>query len=178
MRIISGYAKGRSLQGPKDDSVRPTTDRVRESLFGILGDFSECVVVDGFAGTGALGCEALSRGAEFVYFFDKAPASIEVIEENLSRLEAADDAKVIGVPFIRGLARLEHEPDVVFLDPPYNKGLLLPALEALGSHPRVTARALVVVEQSTKEPPAEHEAFELDDERVYGDTRIRFLLRK
>lgn len=178
MRIISGYARGRTLAGPSDNRVRPTTARVRESLFAIMGDFADCVVVDGFAGTGALGCEALSRGADYVYFFDKSPSSIEVIEENVGRIGAEDITRIIGVSFTKGLKVLEHEPDIIFLDPPYDQGLLAPALDALANCERITAQALLVVEQSTKEPVSDHPAFEVDDERIYGDTRIRFLLRK
>ncbi len=178
MRIISGFAKGQTLATPSNDRVRPTTDRVRESLFAILGRFDEAVVFDGFAGTGALGCEALSRGADFAYFADKHSASIALVEENLERIGATELAKVLAMPFERALTQLEHEPDVVFLDPPYDQGLAQAALETMSQAAKITTACLVVVEQSTDEEPAEHAEFDLDDERIYGSTRIRFLLRK
>lgn len=178
MRIIAGSYKGRKLASPNDDRVRPTTDRVRESLFSILGDFSDCVVVDGFAGTGALGIEALSRGADYCYFFDPSYASILLVEENIDRVGASERASIYKVSFDKGLELLESEPDVLFLDPPYGSSLAQSALESMAKCEWVTARALVVVEQSSTDKPVEHEAFELDDERLFGDTRMRFLLRR
>ena len=178
MRIISGYARGQKLATPPNNQIRPTTDRVRESLFAILGSFEEAVVLDAFAGTGALGCEALSRGAEFAYFFDRAPSAVDLIAENVARVRAEDLSRIVNVPMERGLELLDHEPDVVFLDPPYNKGLAQEALDSLSSCPKITENCLVVVEQATDETPVEHADFKLDDERVYGSTRIRMLLRR
>ena len=178
MRIISGYARGLSLSGPKNNNTRPTTDRIRESIFAILGSFEDCVVLDGFAGTGAMGCEALSRGADFVYFFDKSASSVEVVEENVAKLEGEAKTQITKVSFERGLSLLKDEPDIVFLDPPYNKGLAQLALEQMASCAQITSRALIVVEQGSEETPVEHPEYELDDERVYGSVRIQILLRR
>lgn len=178
MRIISGNARGRTLAAPKDDRVRPTTDRIRESLFSILGSFDECTVFDGFAGTGALGCEALSRGATRVAFADSSPRSIELVRENIQRVDGLDRSLVLPVAFDRALALLDFEPDVVFIDPPYLQGLSQQALETMARSPQITDGSLVVCEQHVDEQPCAHEAFLLDDERVYGSVRLRFLLRK
>ncbi|MEZ4461350.1 MAG: 16S rRNA (guanine(966)-N(2))-methyltransferase RsmD [bacterium] len=177
MRIISGTAKGRKLATPLDDRVRPTTDRIRESLFSILGSFEDCTVLDAFAGTGALGCEALSRGATRVCFADNAAASIALVTDNVARVHAEDRAEIIHGSYELALRRMSFDPDVVFLDPPYNQGLTNAALEVLANAPRITAGALVVCEQHADEPPCQHPAFTLDDERLYGSVRLRLFLR-
>jgi 16S rRNA (guanine966-N2)-methyltransferase len=177
MRIIAGHARGRRLLAPSDDSVRPTTDRIRESLFSILGDLEGVSVVDGFAGSGALGCEALSRGASRCDFFDLSSKSIELVTENVRRIDAASQAHISRCAFTQGLANLSHEPDLIFLDPPYSTPLAQQALDALASSPRITPGALVVVEQEIDDTLATHPRFELDDERVYGRTRLRLLRR-
>ncbi len=178
MRIIGGTARGRTLATPKDDRVRPTTDRIRESLFSIMGDFHDTIVMDGFAGTGALGCEALSRGATFCYFADPSRDSVALVEENLTRIDASDRAKVLPVRFDRALEQITHDPDVIFLDPPYATGLLEAAVEAVAKCHGIGKGALLVCEQGSDETPIRHPDFELDDERVYGATRITFLVRR
>jgi 16S rRNA (guanine966-N2)-methyltransferase len=178
MRIIGGSARGRVLATPKDDRVRPTTDRIRESLFSILGDFQDTIVLDGFAGTGALGCEALSRGATFCYFCDPSRDSVSLVEENLRRIDAGDRARVLTMRFDRALEQITHDPDVIFLDPPYGTGLLEGAVEAVAACQGIGKGALLVCEQGSDETPIRHDAFELDDERVYGGTRLTFLVRR
>lgn len=177
MRIIAGHARGRRLLAPADDSVRPTTDRIRESLFSILGDLEGVSVVDGFAGSGALGCEALSRGASRCDFFDLSSKSVELVTENVRRIDASDSAHISRCAFTQGLATLSHDPDLVFIDPPYHTPLAQQALDALAASPRITPGALIVVEQDIDDAPALHDRFELDDERVYGRTRLRLLRR-
>lgn len=178
MRIIAGTARGRTLATPQDDRVRPTTDRIRESLFSILGSFEDCTVFDGYAGTGALGCEALSRGATRAAFADVSADSIALVRENVSRIDASDRATILALPFDRAVARLEFDPDVIFLDPPYHQGLTQKSLEILARSPRITDGALVVCEQHFDEEPCGLEGFERDDERVYGTVRLTFLVRR
>src|SRR5690554_3619799 len=105
MRIISGKARGLRLATPSTYHVRPTADRVREALFSILGDLEGAVVVDGFAGTGALGCEAISRGAARCYFFEKSREAVETVEENVRRIKGAGQAKVEKCTFEYGLGK-------------------------------------------------------------------------
>lgn len=177
MRIIAGESRGIILVSPSDDKVRPTPNRIREALFSILGSFEECTVFDAFAGTGSLGCEALSRGATRVCFADSATTSIELITENVKRVDGGDRSQIFKGSYDYALAKMDFDPDIVFLDPPYNQGLTNLALKTLSEAPRITAGCLVIAEQHVDEEPCAHPAFELDDERVYGSIRLRFLLR-
>lgn len=178
MRIISGTARGRRLKSPPTKKVRPTTDRVRESLFGILGDLHGVVVVDGFAGSGALGLEALSRGAAQAYFFDTSRVACQIVEENASILGFEERALIKRCTFVEGLSAVKGTPDLFFIDPPYGTELAREALEKMSAAPEtVTAGALVVWESGRDEPMPEVEAFEVVDERIYGSTRIVFLRR-
>lgn len=175
MRIISGYARGRRLKAPSHQLIRPTTDRVRESLFTILGDLSGCVILDGFAGSGALGLESLSRGASFCFFCDPSQDAQRLLSHNIDVLHASEDSMCLRLPLVRALSKLTLPPDVVFLDPPYHKHeLLTEALDALATCPQITAGALLVIEQDIDAPMPTHPAFIFDETRLYGRTRISF----
>ena len=177
MRIIAGQARGRRLASPSDDKIRPTTDRVRESLFSILGDVTDAEVVDGFAGTGALGLEAMSRGARRCFFFDSSREAIATIRENARRVGVEARSVVRRCTFEQGLERfVEGTPDLWFLDPPYETGLAEQALQAMEeAEDRVTQGALVVWESARNEEIPELDSFELERERTYGSTRIVLL---
>lgn len=173
MRIISGSYGGRTLKAPPGDSTRPTSDRVRESLFSILGEsVQDANVLDLFAGSGALGLEALSRGAASVTFVDEAPPAIKAIRANLQALSA--QAKVHRNDALRFLAhasRGQAQYDLVFLDPPYRHAerLARPLSEGL---PAVLAPGAVAVAESDRRAPLALD-LALKDERRYGDTLIR-----
>ncbi|HWT23641.1 MAG TPA: 16S rRNA (guanine(966)-N(2))-methyltransferase RsmD [Solirubrobacteraceae bacterium] len=173
MRVIAGRHGGRRLQAPPGDATRPTSDRVREALFSVLGARVEGArVLDLFAGSGALGIEALSRGAAAATFVDVAPAAIRVITANLASLgEEAEVVRADALRWLRGASRRARQYDLVLLDPPYRRAATLgPALgEALA--PVLAAGALVVAE-SDRRAPLELEIPIIDDRR-YGDTRIR-----
>lgn len=177
MRIIAGRAGGRSLASPETREIRPTPDRVREALFSILGDIHGAVVVDGFSGTGALGCEALSRGASVCYFIEQREEALDLIEENLDRIDARDQAIVLRGEFTKQLAMIDEDPDLWLLDPPYHKGLGQKALEAMVDAECVTDRALVILEQDLGEDVLEVEGFHQEDIREYGRTRVTFFRR-
>lgn len=177
MRIIAGESRGIILVSPSDDKVRPTPNRIREALFSILGSFEDCTVFDAFAGTGALGCEALSRGATAVCFADSAATSIEMVTENVKRVDGVSRSQIWKGTYDFALNKMDFDPDIVFLDPPYNQGLTQKALTVMADASRITKGCLVVAEQHIDEEPCAHPAFELDDERVYGSIRLRFLLR-
>ena len=176
MRIISGFAGGRRLHAPSTDAIRPTTDRVRESLFGVLGELDDVIVVDGFAGSGALGCEAISRGAARCYFFDTSRHAIDLIKANLEVIRAEDRAVVKKTTFKRGLMAIDQEPDLILLDPPYGAhALVQSAFDAILASPMVTSGALVVLEQDIDDALPELDAraeIAQEHERVYGRTRI------
>ena len=185
MRIIGGTARGRRLAAPRTGRpIRPTTDRVRESLFAILGDLDQALVLDGFAGSGALGLEALSRGAAHCVFLDPLAAAAALVEENIQRCGFGPErARLLRLPFGRGLDTLAAEPwrpDLVLLDPPYDRvELARGALDALAESPAILPDCLVVLEQRT-DTPAPHDPsgrLLLEDERTFGDTALRFYRR-
>lgn len=176
MRIISGSARGRSLQAPKGLSTRPTTDRVKESLFGILQfRIAEARVLDLFSGSGGLGLEALSRGAQFAVFNDSDRQSVQIIKNNLQSLPFEGRATVYNHDFkacLKLLASKGERFDLVFLDPPYDKGLELEAARLIGELSLLVEGGRIVIEHAAKtriELPA------VVDTRKYGDTCITFL---
>jgi 16S rRNA (guanine966-N2)-methyltransferase len=173
MRVIAGRYKGRRLQAPPGLNTRPTSDRVREALFSILGArVEDARVLDLFAGSGALGIEALSRGAREATFVDNAAPAIRALEANLRDLDAA--ATVVRAEvrrFLGGASRSGRQYDLVFLDPPYRLAATLgPELsEPLGG---VLAESAAVVAESDHRVPLVLD-LPMHDERRYGDTLIR-----
>ena len=175
MRIVGGIARGRRLFSPKTRHVRPTGDRVRESLFQILGPLDGAIVVDAFGGTGALGCEALSRGAEHVYFFESDRRAIEAISENVRRVDAEERTTIRFGDFFRKALQIDRPIDLWLIDPPYRMGLSLRALEVIASHPMARADTLAVVERDRREEWEGQGSFVEEDNRTYGDTQVIFL---
>jgi len=173
MRVIAGIHKGRRLQAPGGLETRPTSDRVREALFSILGErVVDARVLDLFAGSGALGIEALSRGAARATFVDNAAPAIRAIGANLEALGA--DAEVVRAEvrrFLGGASRSARQYDLLFLDPPYR---LAASLGGDLSEPLmgVMAPGATVVVESDRRAPLEID-LPLHDERRYGDTLIR-----
>jgi 16S rRNA (guanine966-N2)-methyltransferase len=155
MRIVGGQFKGRRLQAPRDSRVRPTTDRVRESLFNIISHAEDDVLQDGhvldlFSGTGAFGLEALSRGARSVTFVDNHPASLGLAKANAETLGVLDACRFIRSD-ARRLPAASQSCSVVFADPPYEKGLGIPALEQAQSQGWIDPRAWVLLETAARE---------------------------
>lgn len=181
MRIVGGKFRGRALAGPKSQSVRPTADRLRESLFNILmhayGDpVCGARVLDLFAGTGALGLEALSRGAAFVLFVDDGAEARALIRQNVEALGAAGVTRI----FRRDATKLgDAHPlqpfSLAFLDPPYGRGLAEQALAAARAGGWLTQEALIVVEEAKDAGFAAPEGFEEIERRSYDDTEFVFL---
>ncbi|KAB2880793.1 MAG: 16S rRNA (guanine(966)-N(2))-methyltransferase RsmD [Pseudorhodoplanes sp.] len=180
MRIVGGRWRGRPLAGPKSQDVRPTADRLRETLFNILmhayGDpVAGARVLDLFAGTGALGLEALSRGAAFALFVDAGAEARAIIRENVERLGAGGASRI----FRRDATKLgpAHPAEpfaLVFLDPPYGEGLAEKALAAARAGGWLADDALIVVEETTGAFAAP-EGFAEIERRVYDDTEFVFL---
>jgi 16S rRNA (guanine966-N2)-methyltransferase len=171
VRIVAGSLGGRVLRAPSGAATRPTSERVREALFSILGPPDGGEALDLYAGSGALGLEALSRGVDRVTFVDKGRPAVDVLRRNLADLGVADRAVVVlgDVPMFLarpGLGRYRW----VFIDPPYRSDLAVRALDAL---PRaaLTADAVVVVEHDRRNSPADaHGDLLRTDSRRYGDT--------
>jgi 16S rRNA (guanine966-N2)-methyltransferase len=177
MRVISGKARGLKLVTPQGLATRPTPDRVREALFSIIADrIPGARFLDLFAGTGANGIEALSRGAAHSTFVDISTKSIRIIQLNLERTGFADRADVHRLALPCGLANLETAAyDLVFLDPPYAfediKGLLQSVVEAR----LLSEQGIAVVEHAfRKTPPGEVETLSMFRQNRYGDTALSF----
>ena len=179
MRIIAGSARGRQILAPKGQATRPTLDRVKESLFGIL-QFSlmDARVLDLYAGSGNLGLEALSRGAGYAVFNDHSRDCCEIIKKNIETLGFSDRALVLQTEALLAIERLTGGApfDLVFLDPPYRAGAQQ-ALEALFSKGLIAERGQVIVEHALKEPPTPVAGlFACMDTRKYGDTGLSFFV--
>jgi 16S rRNA (guanine966-N2)-methyltransferase len=180
MRIVGGKFRGRTLTGPKSQGIRPTSDRTRESIFNILlhayGDpVNGAHVLDLFAGTGALGLEALSRGAAFALFVDDGAEARALIRQNIEALGTAGISRI----FRRDATKLgDVHPNapfsLAFLDPPYGKGLVEKALVSARAGGWLTPDALIVVEE-TKGAFVTPEGFEEIERRDYDDTEIVIL---
>ena len=178
MRIIAGAFRGLALasvgKGDTAAHLRPTTDRVRESLFNVLtkyDPFTDAEVLDLFAGTGALGLEALSRGASHVTFVDDGRAAQKLIAENITKTRSKDHTTLLRANATR-LPAAKTAATLIFADPPYGKSLSTPALTSAQSQGWIAAKALIVLEDNIPQAPP---GFALLDTRKYGDTHVSIL---
>jgi 16S rRNA (guanine966-N2)-methyltransferase len=176
MRVVGGSLGGRVLRAPGGAATRPTSEKVREAVFAILGSVEGARVLDLFAGTGALGIEALSRGAAHVTFVDSAKPALAAIRANLAELGIADHANVVAQDAVAFTAK--HQPPapwrVVFVDPPYRSDLAERAVLALPLA-SLTRDATIVIEHDRHNPPPEELGSLLrTDQRRYGDTLVSF----
>src|ERR1700727_1854491 len=172
MRVIAGSLGGRTLQAPRGRATRPTSDRVREALFSILGDITGSSVLDLFAGSGALAIEALSRGASDATLIDSSAAAVAAIRRNLAEVGIeAEVRRQDALAYLRGASRDARQYDLVFLDPPYRHASALGRELSTALGPVLAPPARVVAESDRRAP------LDLDldllDERRYGDTLIR-----
>jgi len=180
MRIVGGNLRGRALATPRSGDVRPTSDRVRESVFNILEhsiadlNLNEARVIDVFAGTGALGVEALSRGARFCLFIEQAPDARALIRTNIETFGLTGVSKI----FRRDATNLGPSGtmapfDLAFLDPPYGKALGEAGLSALRDGSWLAPGASVVLEEHAKSTIGSVNGYETIDTRSYGDTQVQ-----
>jgi 16S rRNA (guanine966-N2)-methyltransferase len=185
VRIVGGRHRGRRLIAPPGDTVRPTSDRAREALFNILSHgrfaalglpFAGKPVLDAFAGTGALGLEALSRGASAAIFIETEREALSALRRNIAALGEEDSAQVLAGDATRP-PRAVLRCAVILLDPPYGSGLAAPALAALAAAGWLAEDALAVAEVAAREPLSAPAGFSVIDERVYGAARLVFLRR-
>lgn len=186
MRIVAGDWRGRRLQPPPNRDTRPTTDRVRESLFNILQHAEwaqhtaslltqgEALVLDAFAGSGALGFEALSRGAERVWLWDKSATAITTIRQNADHLGAKDQVIAQRIDATKPTAA-PRPVDLIFLDPPYEQGFIPTTLDALQQQGWIHELTLVIAETKKRESLALTEGWLLLDHRKIGDTGLHFI---
>ena len=180
LRIIAGAWRGRSIETPPGDVVRPTSDRVREALFNRLAHAFEdfrlpgARVIDVFAGTGALGLEALSRGAAQAVFLDRNPEVIALVKRNVAKLGGEDRAVVMNADGAH-LPRAATPCDLAFLDPPYGENLITPALDGLLRQGWLKPGGLVTAETDAAEAPPEATGYTLLDRRAYGRVAVSIL---
>ena len=175
MRITGGTSKGRNLKVPAGSKVRPTSDKVKQALFNILGEkVNKSSFLDLFAGAGGIGIEALSRGAERVVFVDDARDSLHVIKKNLELIGFSKRTEIVGAKAEKYLKKVSEQFDIVFLDPPYTLEQE-PVLNLIAESGILNPGAIVIAEHFKKQPsPKQAGELILSREAVYGDTVLAF----
>ena len=184
MRIISGKFRGLKLQPPVDFSIRPTSDRLKESLFSILESnkynikIENSNVIDICSGTGALGIEALSRGAKLIYFIDKDPKAINVLQKNISKLKIdyknETYIKIIRDDANKALQNIKNNFDIVLIDPPYNSNVIEECLVKLKQYNLINFNSYIFAE-SSKNENINFDGFDLLDTKIYGKSKLTIL---
>ncbi len=181
MRIIAGIYRGRKLETPSDKDIRPTTDKMRERIFSMLQharypDLYGAKVMDVFAGTGALGLEALSRGASHVTFVEKSPKSIALLNKNIAAMKVENDVSLIK----SRATNLKAAPapcDIIFMDPPYGRSLLAPSIACLLDGNWLAGGGVIIAELKKDEDFEIPEGLTLMDDRKQGIQRVVFLAK-
>jgi 16S rRNA (guanine966-N2)-methyltransferase len=175
MRVIAGVARGQPLVAPRDRATRPITDRVKEALFGILGDrVPDARALDLYAGSGAIGIEALSRGASHVTFVEKARTALAALRANLERTRLGEAATVHALDVERFLAMPVDEPvDLVFLDPPYEVRDIVAPLRAVETH--LAPGAMIVIKHFWRTEVRDLARARVIRQRRFGETMLSFL---
>ena len=175
MRIITGILKGRRLKSPKNDDVRPTSDKVKEAMFDMLYPYiqDEFVCMDVFAGSGNLGVEAISRGAKMCYFSDSSRESLALVKENIKYCEVEGKAVLLSGDFKSNIKRVHDKVNIFFVDPPYAARLVPETLKAIESADNLAEGGIVVCEHDHKdELPEEILCFKAIKQRKYGATCV------
>lgn len=179
VRVIAGSARGTLLKVRKGEGTRPTSDKVKGALFNILGPaFAGTAFLDLFAGSGAIGIEALSRGASLAVFVEKGFPAVRVIETNLARTGFAAKSRVLALDVQRALKVLGREGaafEHIFLDPPYGGDFIGPALQGIHENRLLAERGTIIVEHGTGSCSWTEGPFDLYKQRTYGDTALTFL---
>lgn len=182
MRVISGSARGTTLHSIDDINTRPTLDRVKESLFNIIqNEIEDAVVLDLFAGSGAIGIEFLSRRAKKAYFCDKSKKAIEMIQRNLDKTKLAEKATIFNTDYINCINELKNiKFDIIFLDPPYKENISLDAIKHINDYKMLKNGGIIIIE--TDEPHKEIKeinkiniVYKIYDLRKYGRASLIFL---
>lgn len=180
MRVISGKSRGTKIKTIESDSTRPTLDRVKESLFNIIqNEIKDKVVLDLFAGSGALGIEALSRGAKRAYFCDKNIEAIKVIKQNLEKTKLTEVSKVIYGDYKKCITELSEQMDIIFIDPPYKDDLAITSIKLIIEMNILKDNGIIIIEtDEVKRDKQELEKIKgigITDERKYGRASLIFI---
>lgn len=182
MRVIAGKARSLRLKTPEGTDTRPTTDRIKETLFNMIqGEIPGCIFVDLFAGSGGIGIEALSRGAAHAYFVENGKEAIGCIQENIAFTKFAESATLLKQDVFGALSMInEKEADIIFMDPPYQAGYEQDLLKALAGQPYVTENTLLIMEAELNKPFdfVEDIGFEIMREKNYKTNKHVFIRRK
>ncbi|MBN2283199.1 MAG: 16S rRNA (guanine(966)-N(2))-methyltransferase RsmD [Deltaproteobacteria bacterium] len=178
MRVVGGAAKGRTLIAPRSGDIRITADRIKESLFDILGAVEGKSFLDLFAGTGNVGIEALSRGADPVLFVEKNRRHCDIVRKNVELCGFTSGCEIVEATVDAGIRRLAKRRvtfDIIFADPPYEQDLVRKTLQYIGEEPLLSENGVFVMEHSTREECAGTEHLVVIERRKYGDTVLSFL---
>ncbi len=180
MRVIAGIYKGRKLEAPLDMSVRPTTDKVKEALFDIImADVPGAVFCDLFAGSGAIGIEALSRGAEKCWFCDADRMSIRLVKANLRTCGIGDEARIVTGDYKKTLRKITDKVDIFFIDPPYESGVYESCLSQIEILDLLTDDGIIITEHDSRTEIAEEtDTLEKVRDHRYGKTVLSVYRKK
>ncbi len=183
MRVISGIARGSKIETIDSLKTRPTLDRVKEALFNILqNDIKDSIVLDLFAGSGALGIESLSRGAKKVYFCDNNIDAIKVIKRNLEKTRLIDNAEVFFGDYTKLLNKIKEKIDIIFIDPPYKSDLGVKALKELINKELINENSIIVIETDEIDRDIKElndvRGVTIIDERKYGRANLIFVKKR
>ena len=183
MRVISGIARGSKIETIDSLRTRPTLDRVKEALFNILqNDIRESIVLDLFAGSGALGIESLSRGAKKAYFCDNNIDAIKVIKRNLEKTRLIDNAEVFFGDYTKLLNKIKEKIDIIFIDPPYKSDLGVKALKELINKELINENSIIVIETDEIDRDIKElndvRGVTIIDERKYGRANLIFVKKR
>ena len=180
MRVISGIARGTKIKSIDSMSTRPTLDRVKEALFNILQNYiKNAIVLDLFAGSGALGIEALSRGAKRAYFCDINKEAIKIIKENLEKTRLIEKSVIYNEDYIIAIKKIKAPLSIVFLDPPYKLDLAVKSIKELQKNKLLTNNSIIIIETDELNRDIEElqkiENLEIIDNRKYGRANLIFI---
>ncbi|NMA94040.1 MAG: 16S rRNA (guanine(966)-N(2))-methyltransferase RsmD [Clostridiales bacterium] len=181
MRIIAGELKGRRLKSPKDRTVRPTKEKIKEAVFSILLPYLDegFVCMDLFTGSGNLGLEAISRGAKTVYFSDASKECLALAKENINHCRVADRAVLLLGDYRNNIRRVRENVDIFLVDPPYGEDIIVDCLRCIDEAGICSKGGLLVAEHGKREQlPQEAHGFVLIKEKKYGASRISIYERK
>ncbi len=175
MRVISGKIRGKKLYSLEGDNTRPTTDRVKENIFNIIAGYVQgAFVLDLFAGSGALGIEALSRGADYCDFVEISSSAMAIVKKNLGEMPFGESAVCTLCDFSAFLEKTEKRYDIIFLDPPYSSGYYEKALDIIKKRGLLNDGGIIVLEKDAAQRE-EYPFFEILKERKYGQTSVLIL---
>ena len=180
MRIISGTARGTKLFTLEGENTRPTLDRVKEPLFSIIqNDIRDAVVLDLFAGSGALGLETLSRGAKKAILCDKSYDAIDIIKKNINKTHLEEKTKVLCMDYKKCIENIEEKMDIIFIDPPYKLDIAIKALEKILENNILSSKGIVVIETDDEKRELEEleklQNIEVINLKAYGRVKLIFL---